>query len=83
MKTKTTFGTKKVLALGLSHDRQSGFQATGADVYLDVPLRGNAVTFQANFVHLDGGSLLPSLAEQDTLFVEAGAGSGDVGVEHR
>lgn len=68
----TTFGTKKVLALGLSHDRQSSFQATGADVYLDVPLRGNAVTFQANFVHLDGGSLLPSLAEQDTLFVEAG-----------
>ena len=68
----TTFGTKRVLGVGLSHDRQSGFQATGADVYLDVPLRGNAVTLQASFVRLDGGSLLPALAEQDTLFVEAG-----------
>jgi hypothetical protein len=68
----TTFGTKRVLAVGLSHDRQSSFQATGADVYLDVPLRGNAVTFQVSFVRLDGGSLLPALAEQDTLFVEAG-----------
>jgi hypothetical protein len=68
----TTFGTKKVLALGLSHDRQSSFRATGADVYLDVPLRGNAVTLQANFVRLEGGSLLPALAEQDTLFVESG-----------
>ena len=68
----TTFGTKKVLALGLWHDQQSSYQATGGDVYLDVPLRGNAVTFQANFVHLDGGSLLPTLAEQDTFFVEAG-----------
>jgi hypothetical protein len=68
----TTFGTRKVLAVGLSHDRQSGYQATGADVYLDVPVGGNAVTAQANFVHLDGGALLPSLAEQDALFVEAG-----------
>jgi len=68
----TTFGAKKVLAFGLSHDRQSSYQATGADVYLDVPLRGNAVTFQTNFVRLDGGSLLPALAEQDTFFVEAG-----------
>ncbi len=68
----TTFGTKRVLAVGLSHDRQSGFKATGGDVYLDVPLGDNVVTFQADLVHLDGGSLLPALTEQDVLFVEAG-----------
>ncbi|HNX51018.1 MAG TPA: porin [Thermoanaerobaculaceae bacterium] len=68
----TAFGKKKVLGIGVSHDRQKDYRATGADVYLDLPVGGNVVTAQVNAVRLDGGDLMPTLAEQDTLFVEAG-----------
>lgn len=68
----TTLGKKKVLALGVSHDRQEDYRATGADLHLDLPRGRDALTFQANVVRLDGGELLPTLPEQVTLFVEAG-----------
>jgi len=68
----TSLGNKRVLGLGVSYDRQKDFSIAGADVYLDLPVGGNAVTAQVDFARLDGGNLLPSLAKQDTLFAEAG-----------
>lgn len=67
-----SLGKKKVLGIGVSHDRQKDYHSTGADIYVDVPVAGNAFTGQINFVRLDGGTLMPTLAKQDTLFVEAG-----------
>lgn len=68
----TTLGKKRVLGLGVSYDRQKDFSTAGADVYLDLPVGDNAVTAQLDVARLDGGELLPTLAEQDTLFAEAG-----------
>ncbi|HPC81755.1 MAG TPA: porin [Thermoanaerobaculaceae bacterium] len=68
----TSLGKKRVLGVGVSYDRQKDFSTAGADVYLDVPVGANAVTAQVDFARLDGGKLLPTLAEQDTLFAEAG-----------
>ncbi len=68
----TSLGKKRVLGLGVSYDRQKDFSTAGADVYLDLPVGDNAVTAQVDFARLDGGDLLPTLAEQDTLFAEVG-----------
>jgi hypothetical protein len=68
----TSLGKKRVLGLGVSYDQQKDYSATGADVFLDLPVGGNAVTAQVNAVRLDGGELMPTLAEQDTFFAEAG-----------
>lgn len=68
----TSLGKKRVLGVGVSYDRQKDFSTAGADVYLDLPVGDNAVTAQANVARLDGGKLLPTLARQDTMFVEVG-----------
>lgn len=77
----TTLGKKRVLGLGVSHDRQEDYRATGADLYLDLPLGSNTLTAQVDAVRLDGGALLPTLAEQDTLFAEVGYCLGAVKLE--
>ena len=66
------FGRRKVVGVGVSHDRQNDYRGTGADVFVDLPVGENAVTAQVNVVRLDGGDLAPALAEQTTLFIEAG-----------
>ncbi len=69
----TSLGKKKILALGASYDIQEDYDATGLDLYLDLPTgSGDAVTFQANGVRFDGGDFLAALPEQDTLLVELG-----------
>lgn len=68
----TTFGKKKVLGVGVSHDRQRDYSATGADLMVDLPIGNNVLTAQLNAVRLDGGDLVAALPEQDTYFAEAG-----------
>jgi hypothetical protein len=69
----TSLGKKKILAFGASFDTQEGYDATGVDAYLDLPVgMGDAVTFQVDWVRLDGGDFLAALPEQDTLLVELG-----------
>lgn len=68
----TAFGRRRVVGVGISHDRQRDYRGTGADVYVDLPVGENAVTGQVNFVRLDGGRLAPDLVRQNTLFMEAG-----------
>lgn len=69
----TYLGTKKVLAVGIGHDRQADYRAWAADIFLDLPVaRGDGLTAQVDWVRWDGGETFPSLARQDNLFAEAG-----------
>ncbi len=69
----TYLGKKKVLAFGIGLDAQQDYQAVAGDVFLDMPVGGgNGVTFQADYIHYDGGVTFAALPKQDTFFTEAG-----------
>jgi hypothetical protein len=72
--TGTTFGKKKILAIGGSWDAQVDYQTTAGDVYFDYPIgkAGDAITAQADFIQYDGGKLISTLPQQDTTHFEAG-----------
>jgi hypothetical protein len=71
--TGTNHGTKRILAIGASYDRQDDYSAIGADVYWDWKLPGgNGATAQANLIRFDGGSTFFQLPEQRAWLVEAG-----------
>jgi hypothetical protein len=71
--TGTTLGKKQLLSFGVSYDTQEDYEAYGVDAFWDQPLSsGNAFTMQANYSKLDGDVFLPTLAERENLFVEAG-----------
>lgn len=67
----TSFGTKKVIAIGASFDRQGSYSSNALDMYVDHPLpNGDAITAQANFIRYDGGRSFTSLAKQNTWLLE-------------
>jgi hypothetical protein len=69
----TNHASKKILALGGSVETQKSYQSYALDFYYDHPLGGkNGLSLQGNWLHIDGGQLLPSLVEQDTYLLEAG-----------
>jgi hypothetical protein len=77
--TGTTHGTKKIIALGASFDRQGSYSANGIDLFIDHPLpNGDAVTVQGDFLRYDGGELatpshknpFASLKQQNTWMLE-------------
>jgi hypothetical protein len=69
----TSLGKKKILSFGVSYDTQEGYDALGADAYLDLPLGGgDGLTLQADWVRFDGGDFLPAFPRQETLLLEAG-----------
>lgn len=71
--TGTNQASRKILALGGSVDAQESYRSYALDFYYDRPLGGrNGVSLQGNWLHLDGGQLLPGLVEQDVYLVEAG-----------
>ncbi len=67
-------GTKKQVGLGAGFDVQDDHRIYSADVFAEFPVenRKEGVTFQANWMHYDGGTFLKSLAEQDAYLVEVG-----------
>ncbi len=68
----TNHGSKKILALGGSFDSQKSYRSYALDFYYDHPVAGkNGLTLQVNWLHQDGGQLLPGLPEQDSYLVEA------------
>lgn len=67
----TYLGAKKIVSIGVGHDRQDEYKATAFDVFVDLPLGSNGVTFQANHYDWDGGKWI-NLPKQKTLFTEAG-----------
>ncbi len=69
----TNFGARRIVAVGAGFDHQDDYWAEGVDAYIDQPLKGgNALTFQADYVHYDGGRTFAQLPEQDTWLAEAG-----------
>jgi hypothetical protein len=71
--TGTFHGTKRVVGIGGSFDKQEGYGQYGADVFVEQPLAGTgqAVTFQANWMRYDGGAFVPSLLKHDAYEIEA------------
>jgi len=77
--TGTTLGTKRILALGASYDRQGGYSAAAGDLFYDQPLaNGDGLTFQADFIRYDGGDFFPpvggepQLPRQNAWLIEGG-----------
>ena len=69
----TSFGKKRVVALGASIDHQDDYNSYGVDAYVDYPVRGgDAVTVQIDLLRYDGGETFTALPRQDCLMVEAG-----------
>ena len=66
----TYLGARRILSLGLAHDRQDDYRSTALDAFLDWPLGGDGVTFQVNRVKWDGGTWLTALPAQRTTFAE-------------
>jgi hypothetical protein len=68
----TYFGEKKILAIGLSADKQSDYKSYGADVFLDYPLANkDTITAQVDYTHFDGGDFITTLPKQNVIFGEA------------
>jgi hypothetical protein len=68
----TYLGTKKILSVGVGHDRQDDYSATAFDVFVDWPMGENGIMGQFNHVMWDGKTWLPGLAKQATDFAELG-----------
>jgi hypothetical protein len=68
----TYLGAKKILSVGIGHDRQDDYSATAFDVFVDLPIGKNWVTGQFDHVEWDGKTWLPGLAKQTTDFAELG-----------
>ncbi len=70
--TGTTLGQKKIVGIGASIDRQGNYSANSVDLFVDLPVRkGNAVTFQTDFIRYDGGTTFPTLPQQNAWLVES------------
>lgn len=70
----TSLGTRRVVSVGASLDRQDDYMANSVDVYVDHPVgEGNqSVTAQVNYTRYDGNTTFTTLPEQGVWFVEAG-----------
>ena len=69
----TTLGVRRIVAVGGSVDHQDTYNTRSVDLYVDHPVRGgDAATFQADFVHYDGGQLFPTLPSQNCWLLEGG-----------
>jgi hypothetical protein len=70
--TGTSLGTKRLLALGASFDRQEEYSTYALDLFFDYPVfDGDGVTLQADWVKWDGDTFFPQLPEQETWLLEA------------
>jgi hypothetical protein len=70
--TGTTLGKRRIAAFGASVVQQQGFRAWSGDVFLDLPLGGDALTCQFDFTRFDGGRTFSTLPRQDAYLVEGG-----------
>jgi hypothetical protein len=78
--TGTSLGKKKYLAFAGWWQAQNNYKGYGGDIFWDWPVRdGDAVTFEADYVHYDGhGQVFDdngtnnTLPKQDTFYTNAG-----------
>jgi hypothetical protein len=71
-------GSKRVVAIGASVDRQKDYGVYGVDAFLEQPIHKGqqGVTLQGNWMRYDGAKLLTTLPKQDVYLVEAGVHLG-------
>lgn len=67
----TYLGAKKILAIGIGHDRQNNYKATALDVFMDLPLGQDGIQGQWNHVTWNGNTWL-AIEKQTTDFAEFG-----------
>lgn len=65
-------GTKKIVAIGAWGDGQGDYKAYGGDFTVDWPIAKDAVTFEFDYNHFEGGNDFPALAKQDNIYSNAG-----------
>ena len=70
--TGTYLGKKKILAFGAGLDRQHKYLGYAFDAFLDLPLKGGALTAQADHICYNGKTFLKSLPEQHDNLIEIG-----------
>ncbi len=65
-------GSKRIVGLGASIDRQKEYGVYNADAFVEEPLFGGeqGVTLQFDWMRFDGGTFLTALPKQDTYLVE-------------
>jgi hypothetical protein len=69
----TSRGAKKVVAVGAVLDGQGSYFGYGGDVFVDWPFDPGAATFEADYMHYDGGKdYAASIPKQETLWMDAG-----------
>jgi hypothetical protein len=66
-------GSKRIVGLGASFDKQKEYSTYGADVFVEQPFENSktGVTLQFDWMRFDGGTFLPSLPKQNTYLLEA------------
>lgn len=70
--TGMNFGTKKIVALGGSFDRQRDYKLIASDLFVDVPIPMGSFISTVFVQHVDGGTLLPTVLQQNTVTLEGG-----------
>jgi hypothetical protein len=72
--TGTFQGTKRLVGIGASVDRQKSYGTYGVDAFVEQPIAKGQQGFtgQFNWLRFDGGTLAPSLPKQNTYLVEGG-----------
>ena len=70
--TGTSFGKKRVLAVGCGVDTQKDYRLLAVDAFFDHPLGNGGLTAQADLMRYDGGETFTALRKQNVLYAEAG-----------
>ncbi|HEY2018798.1 MAG TPA: porin [Bryobacteraceae bacterium] len=69
----TALGKQKVLAVNAGFDKQGSYRGISADVATTLPVNhGDEIAAQFQFIHYDGRTKFPTIANQNDAFVEAG-----------
>ena len=66
------FGTKRVITAGASYDKQGDYKGPTADLYVDVPTGFGSALGTVTFMHLDGGTFVPTLGRSNIFVADGG-----------
>jgi hypothetical protein len=66
------FGNRKILALGGAYDTQGDYKLASADLFMDLPIAIGSFESTIAYQHIDGGTFITSLPQENTFSIEAG-----------
>src|ERR1051325_2152254 len=70
--TGSYLGKKKILSFGAGYDHQHKYDGVAADIFLDLPVHGGAITAQLDHNQYNGSTFLKSLPKQTDTEFEGG-----------